>query len=120
MCGIFNNPFIIGDAVKRNSSDTISHYPSSSTRLKWTVHTPDESLPIHGNHAGARIFRPLATQRMAAGEPSKEKECWVVISRSKTPPAGVLPYSDVVEEALCFGWGYQVFHPTPEQKNRCL
>ena len=33
-----------------------------------------------------------------------EKECWVVMSRSKTPPAGVLPYIDVVEEALCFGW----------------
>ena len=26
------------------------------------------------------------------------------MSRSKTPPAGVLPYIDVVEEALCFGW----------------
>ena len=35
---------------------------------------------------------------------SKEKECWVVMSRSKTPPPGVLPYIDVVEEALCFGW----------------
>ena len=35
---------------------------------------------------------------------STEKECWVVMSRSKTPPAGVLPYIDVVEEALCFGW----------------
>ena len=35
---------------------------------------------------------------------AKEKECWVVISRSKTPPAGILPYIDVVEEALCFGW----------------
>ena len=35
---------------------------------------------------------------------SKEKDCWVVMSRSKTPPAGVLPYIDVVEEALCFGW----------------
>ena len=35
---------------------------------------------------------------------SKEKECWVVMSRSKTPPAGILPYLDVVEEALCFGW----------------
>ena len=34
---------------------------------------------------------------------SKEKECWVVMSRSKTPPAGVLPYIDVVEEALCLG-----------------
>ena len=33
-----------------------------------------------------------------------EKECWVVMSRSKTSPAGVLPYVDVVEEALCFGW----------------
>ncbi len=31
------------------------------------------------------------------------KECWVVMSRSKNP-IGVLPYLDVVEEALCFGW----------------
>ena len=35
---------------------------------------------------------------------SREKECWVVMSRSKTPPPGTLPYIDVVEEALCFGW----------------
>ena len=35
---------------------------------------------------------------------AKEKECWVVMSRSKTPPPGILPYIDVVEEALCFGW----------------
>ena len=35
---------------------------------------------------------------------SKEKECWVVMSRSKTPTPGILPYLDVVEEALCFGW----------------
>ena len=35
---------------------------------------------------------------------SKEKECWVVMCKSKTPPVGVLPYIDVVEEALCFGW----------------
>ena len=31
------------------------------------------------------------------------KECWVVISRAKNP-VGTLPYLDVVEEALCFGW----------------
>ena len=31
------------------------------------------------------------------------KECWVVMSRTKNP-VGVLPYLDVVEEALCFGW----------------
>ena len=35
---------------------------------------------------------------------SIEKECWVVCSRSKLKPAGVLSYIDVVEEALCFGW----------------
>jgi len=35
---------------------------------------------------------------------SKEKECWVVMSRSKTHLPGILPYIDVVEEALCFGW----------------
>ena len=31
------------------------------------------------------------------------KECWVVMSRAKNL-VGVLPYLDVVEEALCFGW----------------
>ena len=31
------------------------------------------------------------------------KKCWVVMSRAKNP-VGVLPYLDVVEEALCFGW----------------
>lgn len=35
---------------------------------------------------------------------SIEKDCWVIMSRSKTPPSGVLSYIDVVEEALCFGW----------------
>ena len=34
---------------------------------------------------------------------SSAKECWVVMSRAKNP-VGVLPYLDVVEEALCFGW----------------
>ena len=31
------------------------------------------------------------------------KECWVMMSRAKNP-ISVLPYLDVVEEALCFGW----------------
>lgn len=31
------------------------------------------------------------------------KECWVTMSRAKNP-VGALPYLDVVEEALCFGW----------------
>lgn len=35
---------------------------------------------------------------------STQKDCWVIMTRSKTPPVGVLPYLDVVEEALCFGW----------------
>ncbi len=34
-----------------------------------------------------------------------EKECWVAVYRSKIPPAcNCLPYTEVVEEALCFGW----------------
>lgn len=34
-----------------------------------------------------------------------EKCCWIAMYRSKKPPQGVfLPYIDVVEEALCFGW----------------
>lgn len=32
------------------------------------------------------------------------KECWVVCSRATEVPAGILAYTDTVEEALCFGW----------------
>ncbi len=33
-----------------------------------------------------------------------ERECWVVMTRSRQPQSGVMPYIEVVEEALCFGW----------------
>ena len=36
---------------------------------------------------------------------NKEKCCWVVTYRSKCPPEwSAIPYIEVVEEALCFGW----------------
>ena len=36
---------------------------------------------------------------------SKEKCCWVVSYRGKCPPVWpAVPYVEVVEEALCFGW----------------
>ena len=36
---------------------------------------------------------------------NKEKCCWVVTYRSKCSPEWpAIPYIDVVEEALCFGW----------------
>ena len=34
----------------------------------------------------------------------KEKCCWVVTYRSKCPELPAIPYIEVVEEALCFGW----------------
>ena len=34
----------------------------------------------------------------------KEKCCWVVTYRSKCPEWLAIPYIEVVEEALCFGW----------------
>ena len=34
-----------------------------------------------------------------------EKCCWIAMYRGKKKPEGVcLPYLDVVEESLCFGW----------------
>ncbi len=30
--------------------------------------------------------------------------CWVACNRSREPKAATLPYVDIVEEALCFGW----------------
>ena len=36
---------------------------------------------------------------------NREKCCWVVTYRSKCPPEWpAIPYIEVVEEALCFGW----------------
>lgn len=32
------------------------------------------------------------------------RECWVTIYRTKLPRTDCIPYLDVVEEALCFGW----------------
>lgn len=34
----------------------------------------------------------------------KERCCWVVTYRGKSPEWAAIPYIDVVEEALCFGW----------------
>ena len=34
----------------------------------------------------------------------KEREVWVATYRGKLPMADALPYVEVVEEALCFGW----------------
>ena len=30
--------------------------------------------------------------------------CWVACNRSKTPKPDALPYLEIVEEAICFGW----------------
>lgn len=35
---------------------------------------------------------------------SSARHCWVVAYRSKKPAWAALPYLDIVEEALCFGW----------------
>ena len=32
------------------------------------------------------------------------KECWVAIYKANKPALPCLPYTDIVEEALCFGW----------------
>lgn len=34
----------------------------------------------------------------------KERACWVAVYRTKIPKENCLPYIEVVEEALCFGW----------------
>ena len=34
----------------------------------------------------------------------KKKECWVVAYRKNQPEWDALPYKEIVEEALCFGW----------------
>ena len=35
---------------------------------------------------------------------AKEPFCWVTMYRTKIPRTDCMPYLEVVEEALCFGW----------------
>lgn len=43
-------------------------------------------------------------RRWLADNHTSERVCWVVTSRSKHRIEGTIPYIEVVEEALCFGW----------------
>ncbi len=46
---------------------------------------------------------------------NKEKYCWVVTYRSKCPPDWpAIPYIEVVEEALCFGWIDSILKRLPD------
>ena len=45
-----------------------------------------------------------ALRRWLEEHHQSERECWVASYRSKQPMPDALPYLDVVEEALCFGW----------------
>ena len=42
-----------------------------------------------------------------------EKFCWVACYKSKTPRPDSLPYIEIVEEALCFGWIDSTFKRLP-------
>lgn len=54
-------------------------------------------------------------------------ECWVTCFRTKIPRTDAIPYIEVVEEALCFGWidstqkrlpdGRMAQRLTPRRKN---
>lgn len=35
---------------------------------------------------------------------ASERQCWVTCNRGKGHKPGTIPYLEVVEEALCFGW----------------
>ena len=45
---------------------------------------------------------------------NEEKCCWVVTYRSKCPEWSAVPYIEVVEEALCFGWIDSTFKRLPD------
>ena len=44
----------------------------------------------------------------------KERCCWVVTYRNKCPKWSAIPYIEVVEEALCFGWIDSTLKRLPE------
>ena len=43
-----------------------------------------------------------------------EKECWVTVTRTKIPHPDCIPYPEVVEEALCFGWIDSTYKRLPD------
>lgn len=45
------------------------------------------------------------------------KECWVTMYRTKIPRTDCIPYPDVVEEALCFGWIDSTLKRLPDGRN---
>lgn len=45
-----------------------------------------------------------ALRRWLEENHQRERECWVTAYRGKQPMPDALPYLEVVEEALCFGW----------------
>lgn len=63
-----------------------------------------ESKNNYGNHHTARILRPIATQGLAGGESLQGEGVLGRHKQEQDSPPGILPYIDVVEEALCFGW----------------
>ncbi len=48
---------------------------------------------------------------------STAKECWVTMYRTKTPRNDCIPYIEVVEEALCFGWIDSTVKRLPDGRN---
>lgn len=45
---------------------------------------------------------------------AEAKECWVTTYRTKTPRTDAIPYPEVVEEALCFGWIDSTYKRLPD------
>lgn len=45
-----------------------------------------------------------------------ESYCWVAYNRSKTAKPNTLPYLEIVEEALCFGWIDSTLKELPDRQ----
>ena len=45
------------------------------------------------------------------------KEAWITINRSKQPREDAIPYVDMVEELLCFGWIDSTVKRLPDGRN---
>ena len=58
----------------------------------------------NGSNKPVDIHRKKAAEGMVRAKPSFREILLVACNRSKTPKADTLPYIEIVEEALCFGW----------------
>ena len=105
----------IGGAVGRNpiaiiipchrvigANGSLTGYAGGLERKEWLLQL-ESSQNKHNTNLLEYTRRSQLRQWLTLNHRTV-KECWVTVNRSKEERTDCIPYIEVVEEALCFGW----------------